>query len=844
MKLFFFWLLALSQFQLLAQGTQTIPVRPASSWIKEYHYQDDLKDTANTSGGYYNLLYDDQYNAPLKESYHHYVQKILSERGLENISTISNIFDPSYEALTFHSIDIIRDGRKINQLTLGTFQVLKREASLERLVYDGNLTAVFNLHDAQVGDIVEYSFTVKGSNPAFGNKFSRLTYFNFSVPVSQVVFRLVTKSDHPFEIKKINSPPQESVTKNGDQIIYEWVAKDVPALLQEESSPGWYDPYDHIHVSDFGSWGEMGKWADNLFKMDDIPTGLLSKVPGVQKENKEQAIRKVIQFVQDEVRYLSFSEGIHGFKPHPPSKILSQRFGDCKDKSVLLASLLRELGLTSYPVLVNTGYGKALPDYLPSPLLFNHCIVQFSYHDSIYWVDPTITFQRGSLKELYFPPYHNGLVINKDTNALIPLPDSKEPTLFTEENFYLDRVGGSARFSVKTTYTRQEADNMRSYFESNSLNEIEKQYLNFYATDYPEISKGKQFKWTDDELNNIIVSEENYQISSFWVYDSLTKKNTATVYPRNLSTYLITPKTKIRQSPYSLNYPLNISQHIDVHMPEEWNVKPALTQIESPGFSYTNKTGYHDKIIELSFRYRVKKPYLEKSEVKEFISKLDEVSNDLNFSITYTAPEDLKGSFNYPFLAILLVALAISYFGFKYAYDWNPEPKLSSSLYRSIGGWLILPALGFCLTPLQMTYQLFSSVDYFEFYYWSMLTDPSYASYRPSMGIFALGEMIANFLFLVYSVFVIYMFFTRRTSVPYLAVIFYLANLLLQGGDTVVASLLGTEPDGDTIKSIARAFVGAVIWIPYFLSSDRSRGTFTIRTTPPPDQQQIYQLRD
>ena len=53
-----------------------------------------MNDTTSSSGGYYDLLSNDQYNLTTEESFHHYAQLITSEKGLESVSTIIQNFDP------------------------------------------------------------------------------------------------------------------------------------------------------------------------------------------------------------------------------------------------------------------------------------------------------------------------------------------------------------------------------------------------------------------------------------------------------------------------------------------------------------------------------------------------------------------------------------------------------------------------------------------------------------------------------------------------------------------------------------------------------------------------------
>ena len=109
----------------------------------------------------------------------------------------------------------------------------------------------------------------------------------------------------------------------------------------------------------------------------------------------------------------------------------------------MLATMLTELGYSSYPALVSTDNGYTLGDILPTPWAFNHCIVQFAYNDSTYWIDPTMNAQVGPLKFYLFPSYHNALVINENQSSLSPIPFGyKNSRLDITEEYSMGEVGG------------------------------------------------------------------------------------------------------------------------------------------------------------------------------------------------------------------------------------------------------------------------------------------------------------------------------------------------------------------------------------------------------------------
>src|SRR5690606_11023585 len=105
---------------------------------------------------------------------------------------------------------------------------------------------------------------------------------------------------------------------------------------------------------------------------------LREKIEEIKKNHDAptERIEASVKFVQNEIRYLGLEGGIGAYQPFPPEKVLIQRFGDCKDKSLLLATMLQNMDIQAYPALVSTYEGHTIHTRPPSPISFNHCIVQ------------------------------------------------------------------------------------------------------------------------------------------------------------------------------------------------------------------------------------------------------------------------------------------------------------------------------------------------------------------------------------------------------------------------------------------------------------------------------------
>lgn len=622
---------------------QNIQKGLAPGWVANVIYKTEISDTLHAGGEYY-LLSETQYHGEKKQAFYRYASKVLTEKGLESVSAIEVNYDPSYQRLTFNSIIIWRDGKKIDVLPRATFEVLRREKNLDRLIYDKSIDAICNVEDVHVGDIIEYSFTLTGENPVFEDKIFQSNRLNHSVPVAKSYDRLICRASRVLEFKTYNHASLPVEENRDGMTSYVWEMDGVPAIETEDSSPAWYNPYDRIQISEYKEWSEITRWALTLFSTKGIvSTEIDEKIADIKKNHTsaEEQINSAIRFVQDEIRYLSFSDGIQGYKPHSPSQVIKQRFGDCKDKSHLLAFMLNKMGVDSYPALVNTSYGRSLNEYLPNPAIFDHCIVQLKFQDSTYWVDPTLTLERGSFKKSAEANYYNALVISPTTASLQPIDfNTRLSKIKVQESYSFKTIGGSATLSVKTIFEGDEANSIRNYYKSSSAEEVKKSYTNFYAMDYSDISMIGFVRFEDDVINNVVTTTENYEIENFWQYDSATSKFSTEFYARILAQQLNLPSSKRRKTPLSVSYPTAVEQNIFIYLPEPWTVTEKQQSYSSPAFKYSSEVDYVDQTVKMYYKYTSLKDHVTAEESRNHIDKIEKASSDLSFELSYSYNSD------------------------------------------------------------------------------------------------------------------------------------------------------------------------------------------------------------
>ena len=93
------------------------------------------------------------------------------------------------------------------------------------------------------------------------------------------------------------------------------------------------------------------------------------------------------QWVARNIRYVSLSFGVGRYQPHYASEVLTNRYGDCKDKATLLDALLDAEAICSSTALINTKFDLD-PD-VPAPAQFDHAISFVTIGDKDIWLDST-----------------------------------------------------------------------------------------------------------------------------------------------------------------------------------------------------------------------------------------------------------------------------------------------------------------------------------------------------------------------------------------------------------------------------------------------------------------------
>lgn len=610
------------------------------SWISPLAFDGSKQVADDTAVSY--LLYDNQINLvkQQKQSHVHVAIKVNNERGISDVSQLEINYFPAYETFKFHRLNVIRAGKTIDLSDSVEIKHFQNEDALKNKQYLEKFTALAVLTDIRVGDVIEYSYSHTGSNPVFGKAHFGFASLNFDIPVNTLRFRLLANKDAQIKFQTVNSDLQ--IEQRSYDNLSEFMITDtnVQAVKLEDYVPSWHPTHAWVEYSEYDTWDDVRNWAETLYSGNQIiPKEMIAVLENLRTDDKHQMAAKTTQWIQENIRYFGVEFGENSHMPSSPVETFARRYGDCKDKSVLLIAALGHLGIEAYPAFVSTTLKRSLKKMLPSPGAFNHVIVRFKIDETYYWVDPTMTSQRGELNEMSFPDYEQSLIADNSDNGLTPMspadPQQRTAKVVIAEQLTVGVKQATAQLDISTRYSGWKAEQMRYYIDSVGSKTASQQYIDYYSKYYKEVSESSPLLIEDEDNKNQLAMLESYQIAS--LLEPSNNRNLLTITASSIIDTLWLPSVRNRQNPFEI-FPLIEIEHTTEILLQDNN---ALIWFETIGeekfsnqwFDYTRHVIKQESGIIVRHHFKSLQKIVEASDLAEYVNELESLEETLNYSI-------------------------------------------------------------------------------------------------------------------------------------------------------------------------------------------------------------------
>jgi len=330
----------------------------------------------------------------------------------------------------------------------------------------------------------------------------------------------------------------------------------------------------------FKNWNNISKWysqecSDKIKNTISIQSKT-NEITAGSNTNFEKC-EKIADFVKSKIRYVAIEIGKNTIIPRPASKTLQNGFGDCKDKAILMISMLSEIGIEAYPVLVNAK--SPVEKMLPTPFQFNHCIVgipTYQFEDKVQamespkmqFFDPTDAYSifGNSVDHLHS---ENVLICSGNSDFNIVTLPPQNPSNNKKKYITVGTVNedGSFSASCKIVYLNNQISTTKSWLNNASEEDLIKGLLKpmndiLKNVDITEIEKEI---FTDSIVvmykiagNGIVRNSNPYQVFYPHIY--------ANRYPIRL-------QNKVRNTPVYFGEYKDFTYMLNWTIPETWRLK-------------------------------------------------------------------------------------------------------------------------------------------------------------------------------------------------------------------------------------------------------------------------------
>lgn len=310
--------------------------------------------------------------------------KILTEKGKRNSRTMTLGFDVAYGTNYFERVQLIKpDGTVLEIDPVSNSKVMTDPGQMNANIYNPNSKRLtLSVPGLEVGDTLRYVIRRQRYKTVVPDTFSDYQTFEGSTPFERMTYRIIAPKEKPLvkTVLKDEIPGTVEFSKEqheqSDKIIYTWQVRDVPRMFDEPNMPTQYTVVQRLLVSTIEKWEDLSKWYWELClpRLEPTPE-MVDKARELTADatTTQEKINAVFNFVSQDIRYMGITteDEAPGYEPHDVSMTFSNRYGVCRDKAALLASMLRIVDVEAFPVIIMAGPKK--DEEVPQPF-FNHAV--------------------------------------------------------------------------------------------------------------------------------------------------------------------------------------------------------------------------------------------------------------------------------------------------------------------------------------------------------------------------------------------------------------------------------------------------------------------------------------
>lgn len=379
---------------------------------------------------------------------------LLNERTAA-FFTRSRVYHSGYNELQWmEAHTLLPDSKKKLPVTEKKTSAATRDA----IFYDDLKETSFDYPSLQAGATTQLKYSIKHNEIRLLNPF----IYTSGVPVERLAFSASVPDDIEigYIIRNDNSGRFTMTTERKKNITtYRWEMKDAEFEDHYSDAPDqyYYLPHIIIYVKSYLAGGQRQKVFGTVDDLYAWNAGFLKELNKEKDANLKaitdsvtkgisaplQKAAAIYKWVQSNIRYVAFENGLEGFRPRQAAEVCSKRYGDCKDMSSIITQMLHIAGIEGYYAWIGT---RDLPykyTEVPLPIVDNHMISVAKIEGQWYFLDGTAPHALINLP----PPHLQGkqtlVAIDENKYEILTVPTQDEAVnVLTDSTFIHLQEGG------------------------------------------------------------------------------------------------------------------------------------------------------------------------------------------------------------------------------------------------------------------------------------------------------------------------------------------------------------------------------------------------------------------
>jgi len=535
--------------------------------------------------------------------------KIFNERG-RSFASQSISYREGYQDVKIIFANTIKPDGKVVALDNKDIQDSSAHAGYE--FYTDIKVKKFTMPAVEDGCIIEFAYEIKNLQPVLSFDYFDIFLCQNFYPIEEDIMEIVLPANIELKYKKFKTELTPRIIADGNKKRYIFSNTKQNEIIPESRMPALLDKdtFPQLYIWTLSSWDVISKWYINLvreqMKSDsELESYTLQLI--ADKKTDEDKINAIFNFVSQNIRYISVLLGPYTHKPHAANEIFQKRYGDCKDKTVLLLTMLKIAGIKGMPALVPAN-GKYFDESIPSLNAFNHVIAVVPFNDKYFWLDAT-----NEVASYNSPPFllpTKVFLINEDGSyRFIKTPElnDRNDSYSVDMKYNID-MEGNAAIDYHYEYSGKAAESIR-YFFKYSPPEQRKKFFEDRGIEVKELNLGSL---TDTRIPFTIKLSGNIKN----IAQKFDEKTMVLSNIISLDSYRDITAASNRQ------YPINQAQSLYSREKSSYKL-PAGFKIKKLPKDFTSEKPFKYRTEKYSFKGSTFNVYLESKNMEETISLKD-----------------------------------------------------------------------------------------------------------------------------------------------------------------------------------------------------------------------------